>query len=698
MSTALLGPAGSHRRSKYRRLALLVGLGGVALTAGWHNVARGGAMIASPVPVSDSFPRIAPTRLFQAFGNDAPWYRDNIPLFESSDSTIDAVYYYRWAVFRAHQRDLGTKGYISTEFLDDVGWQLNPYASLNDASAFHIQEGRWLRDRRYAGDYINFLYNGGNDRHFSESIADAAYARFLVDGDRVDAVRNLDSMRRIYDAWNDRFDVRKGLYFIEPISDATEYTISSIDASGGRDGFLGGTAFRPSINAYMFANARAISRLAALAGDKATAVDFSGRASRLRKRVREALWDPLLGHFTDRYQVSNQHVKYWDRIRGRELVGFLPWTYGMAPDEPRFAAAWKHLLAPDRLGGPYGMRTLEPSYQYYMRQYRYEGKAPECQWNGPIWPFQTTQALTAMANLLRDYHQDVVSREDYVHLLRQYARLHYQGDRLDLEEDYDPATGKPIVGLARSHHYFHSGFNDLIISGLVGLRPREDDMLEVDPLIPTAHHADDLRWFLLQDVPYHGRLVTILYDADGRHYHMGAGLRIYADGMEIGRSATASRIVVPLLRRPAARPATRTDKLVELVPGQFPKPSASSGGQDRIHDAVDGRIMFFPETEHGWDSAPGDDAPWFMVDLGQPQTLGSLEIAFFENAVYAAPSGYTLEARVGGSWLTLHASDTATIANGITMASWTPVKADAVRIRLRPRNGKPVRLVELKVF
>ena len=42
---------------------------------------------------------------------------------------------------------------------------------------------RWLRDRRYAGDYIDFLYeHGGNDRHFSEAIADAAYARFLVDG------------------------------------------------------------------------------------------------------------------------------------------------------------------------------------------------------------------------------------------------------------------------------------------------------------------------------------------------------------------------------------------------------------------------------------------------------------------------------------------------------------------------------------
>lgn len=50
----------------------------------------------------------------QYFGNDAPWYKDRIPYFECSDSEIQDVYYYRWKLFRAHQRDLGQRGYIST--------------------------------------------------------------------------------------------------------------------------------------------------------------------------------------------------------------------------------------------------------------------------------------------------------------------------------------------------------------------------------------------------------------------------------------------------------------------------------------------------------------------------------------------------------------------------------------------------------
>ena len=56
---------------------------------------------------------------------------------------------------------------------------------------------------------------------------------------------------------------------------------ASIDASGGKDGFRGGEAFRPSINSYMFANSRAISRLAALAGDKATARRYAAKAADL---------------------------------------------------------------------------------------------------------------------------------------------------------------------------------------------------------------------------------------------------------------------------------------------------------------------------------------------------------------------------------------------------------------------------------
>lgn len=317
------------------------------------------------------------------FGNDAPWYRNRMPFFDSNDRTITDVYYYRWKIFRSHQRDLGTNGYISTEFLDNIGWQTNPWASLNDATGFHLLEGRWCRDRRFKEDYATFMYSSNsNTRQYSESMATSVWQGYLVDGVANDAIARLDAMQSVFNAWQDSFDASKGLYWVEPIRDATEYTISSIDASNGVDGFFGGDAFRPSINSFQYANAKAIASLAALKGDMKSTVDiFSYKAAAIKLNLQNALWNSTFKHFIDRYRVNNAFVRYWAPIRGRELVGFVPWTHDLPDDAVKYASAWQHILNSSELAGPHGLRTVEPSYQYYMRQYRYKGPNPECQWS-----------------------------------------------------------------------------------------------------------------------------------------------------------------------------------------------------------------------------------------------------------------------------------------------------------------------------
>jgi hypothetical protein len=669
------------------------------------------SLLGASASISATAPLDQAQILSQRFGNDAAWYRDNIPLFESSDPRLDAVYYYRWSLFRAHQRDLGAKGYISTEFLDDVPWQREPYASLNDATGFHLAEGRWLRDRRYADDYIDFLHqDGGNDRHFSEAIADAVWSRYLVDHDAPAATRHLPTLRHIYGLWDDHFDFDKGLYWIEPLLDATEYTVSSIDASGGKDGFTGGHAFRPSINAYMVANARAIARLSALAGDPAAAADYAARADTLRDHVLADLWSDKLGHFIDRYRIHNEFVRYWEPIRARELVGYLPWTFGLVENDPRYTGAWAHLLSPSGLMGAAGMRTVEPGYEYYMRQYRYEAATGlrECQWNGPIWPFQTTQVLTGLEHLLHASApgkggDTPIGRADYLRLLRQYAALHYQGDRLDLEEDYDPETGKPIVGLARSHHYFHSGFNDLILTGLAGLQPSAGDDLVVDPLLDPLLSgdraaADRIRYFAVQDVPYHGRRVSVIYDEDGSRYGRGAGLRVYVDGELAAERADLGRLDVPVAAHATPAIARPIDQAVALVRSGAPRPSASSGTDpENLHDAIDGRIWFFPELPNGWLSASPAKTEWFALDFARPITARSAELSFAANGAVQPPERVTLQYMMKGRWVDLSARAQAP-ANGVVTLTWPEIAATRFRLLINKRPATQVRLVELKLF
>ena len=202
----------------------------------WLTVAAAFCLSTTPSTAAPQPTKILPEYSLATthFGADASWYEANIPFFECSDAELTRTYYYRWQMYKAHLKDLGSRGYIVTEFLDDVGWAKQPYQSLNDATAFHIYEGRWLRDPRYVDDYIDYMYTGGgNDRHFSEGIADATYADYLVTGDRAFATKHVDVTQHIFNLWDDHFDFGKGLYYIMPLLDATEYSIASIETSGG---------------------------------------------------------------------------------------------------------------------------------------------------------------------------------------------------------------------------------------------------------------------------------------------------------------------------------------------------------------------------------------------------------------------------------------------------------------------------------
>jgi len=647
------------------------------------------------------------------FGNDAPWFQTNVPFFECSDSQIEQIYYYRWKLYQAHLHDLGPRGYIISEFLDDVGWTFNRYQSLNDATAFHINEGRWLKDDRYLNDYINYMYSGGDDRHFSEAMTAAVYSRYLVNADRAFALKNLPSMKHLYQLWDDHYDFSKGMYYIEPLLDATEYSIASIDTTGGKDGFLGGDSFRPTINSYMFANAAAISRLSLLAGDTNSAGLFAAKAEALRSAVETNLWNNDLEHFIDRFKVSNQRVHYWDFIRGRELAGYAPWYFELPDADPKYLASWKHALSTNELDGAYGLRTAEPGYEFYMRQYRYaveNGKRlPECQWNGPSWPFQTTLALGGMANLLNDYTQDVVHAEDYVRLLKQYTRQHFLDDHPDLQEDYNPDTGHIIVGLSRSHHYNHSDYNDLVITGLVGLRPRADNILEINPLIPSDPASTNfIRYFCLENVLYHGSLVTIVYDYDGTYYKKGAGLSVYVNGHLAVAPSPLGRKTVELPTPPSVPSVTPVspsiDLAVNLIKRDFPRPSASiNDTPDQLFQAIDGRVWFFPEIANYWSNTGSSRAEdWYQLEFESPKTISSAQLYFLGNETnFAAPKKYVIQYWTGQDWQEVSGSREVPrkpLANGENTVTFHSVKTSRLRAVFTNPANRAVALVEFKVF
>ena len=674
-----------------------------------------------------------------AFGADAPWYLKNIPFLEIDDSAIQRMYYYRWQVYRSHIREIGEQGTDETEFLADVPWARQPFTDLNDSSSFHILEGRWLRTSSFVNSLVDHLYaGGGNDRHFSESIASATFAWTEVTGDPKPALRHLDTMEHIYNLWDDHFDTHRGLYWVEPLADATEYTIASIDASGAgftdrpsadqnENGFTGGYAFRPSINAYQFGNAEAIAALASEAGETDVASQYRLRAEHLREATLSQLWNPTLLHFTDVYQRSTRYAQAGTWIRGRELVGFVPWMFNLPPTSsanrrgPDYTVAWEHAFNAHELEGAHGLRTVEPTYPRYMHQYRYDQSTglPECQWNGPAWPFQISQTLTGMANVLQDPLERAVSIDQYVHMLREYTRLQAMPDgRLDIQEDYNPDTGAVLVGLPRSHHYNHSTYNDLILSGLLGIRPRSDNVLELNPLLPKADSTEKpIRFFALQGLRYHGLDLTVVYDANGGRYKSGKGLSVFASGRRIYGPARLGHALIRLGAFPVSRPPhenRRVDLVVnvwERTPVEAEKDlpiasvSSTAAGSD-AYQAIDGRLWFFPEIANGWSpevsGSPAGDDSWLAVDVRHREQMSRVNLAFFSSpSGERPPTSIRLQTYVRGAWQDIpgqRMKERVPVANGITHLRFPPIGVQNVRVLLHAAAKSRIRLIEFEAF
>ena len=289
----------------------------------------------------------------------------------------------------------------------------------------------------------------------------------------------------------------------------------------------------------MAANAQAIANIARLAGDKKSAVEFDAKALRLKKLLQEKLWDADAHFFKVLVASTNwadASVSYIPSS-AREELGFIPWVFGLA-DDKRFSGAWSQLEDSQGFSAPFGITTAERRHP----QFRSHGVGT-CEWDGAVWPFATSQTLSALANFLRDYKQSVVTPQDYFSAFLTYVHSQHAADKPYIGEYLDEVTGEWINGKGgRSRYYNHSTFADLLITSVIGLRPRADDTVEISPLLPDGVW----NWFCLDGINYHGHALTIFWDKDGTRYNRGKGLVVLADGKEIARAKQLAKLTAKL--------------------------------------------------------------------------------------------------------------------------------------------------------
>lgn len=432
-----------------------------------------------------------------------------VPDFRCGDDHLTRVARLRWGSFIGNLVATGG-GWVVTEFRQPGPGRA--HGTVNAAAGHHILEGRWLGDQSVIADYVRFWFEAdeAEPHRYTEWITWAALEFGRLHGREGEVARHLPGMIENYRAWERDSLHPSGLYWAHDLTDAMEFSVS-------------GDGLRPSINSYQAGNAAAIAELARIRGDRDVSDDFEQTAEALRSGIVDSLWDDELQFFRTipmspsgeaaylstagverRLPADERRTPVPSRItpdrRARELIGYLPWYFGIPGDRVDPEPAVRQLVDEAGFAGARGLTTVERRHPRYRFPVADESPRFLCRWNGPSWPFATSQTLTALARIARE-HSGRGFDAIFVALLRQYAASHIEPDgSYWLDEDLDPDSGEWITRAWRRRNqperaeigrdYQHSTFADLLYAGLLGVR-RIDAGVAIDPL-PAASALD---WF-----------------------------------------------------------------------------------------------------------------------------------------------------------------------------------------------------------
>ncbi len=454
-------------------------------------------------------------------------FEAGIPLLDISDADIQEIYYFRWNTFFRHIKPTPI-GYVITEFWELVSWA-GSYGAISCASGHHFYEGRWIHDNFYMDQYAKLWYSRhAKPRQYSCWLVNGILSYCDVTGDYEIAKKLYNKMKTNFAKWHTSHLLGKGLYY-------------QIDDRDGMELSIGGSGYRTTINSYMYSEARGLARIAKMLGLYFEAKHYNDIADELKRKINTMLWDKD-AEFFKTLTVQNN----FNFVDVREEIGFIPWYFNI-PDDDK-SVAWKFLNDEKHFNAPYGPTTAEMCHERFMFEHTHE-----CLWNGPVWPYATSQTLTALGNLLCNYNQDYMTRSDYFAWVKKYAMSqHITIDGVTkphIDEDQHPHTGDWIARTIlqdrpeswqhnRGEDYNHSTFCDLVLNGIVGIRPQADKTLVIDPLFEEK----DLEYLCADGILYHGKYVCVCWDRNGERYGKGKGLRVLVNGIEAARADTLQKL------------------------------------------------------------------------------------------------------------------------------------------------------------
>lgn len=393
--------------------------------------------------------------------------KENLPVFTCDDKTLEEIYYFRAYTFMKHLKRMADGRYIVTEFLPDVPWATE--GAISCAVGHHLRELRWLKNGfEIARDYISFwcehpeallLYNNW----FLYAVWE--YCDFT--GHMDFAYEKAEDFIGYFTRFRDMHAANCGLYKSFDNYDGMEFSVSAY-------------GIRPTINSYVYGNAYGLYKILDYAGDL-RAGEYGEFAAKLKEKIANELYRD--GFY---YTLPLENGEKVPRLipdfcnpmpdySVKEQIGYVPFYFGI-PKKEQYGM-WKYVVDEKVFLAPYGLTTVDRSsrsFGYYSPHM--------CLWNGPVWPFATSQTLTGLSNALKTRNLMPIGKAEYTFLLKQYASSQHirteNGVRPWIDENLDGETGEWLArkimmknnasDRERGVDYNHSTYFDLILNGLCG--------------------------------------------------------------------------------------------------------------------------------------------------------------------------------------------------------------------------------------
>lgn len=490
------------------------------------------------------------------------WFEVNVPGFSCSAADAEKLYYYRWYLVYKNLIYPEIDCFQKACFYEGKDVISVPCCC---SAPMHIDEAKWIRDPSISHGYASSLLDsqveeGMEKGRFRDSYLNyfpaAVWNMYLVQKDPaiideyVDRIADFvnwesgdqfvheeDMLPVVTGTWRTAMEYQPSFFeFTEPKWDHTK----SAPFNKERE-----TALKRIDEAvFLYLNLQALQKMLALKGRYTEADRYQEKWNKLKENIISKMWDEDSRFFYDLEPTSDAKA-----LLSRSVVGFFPGLTDILQEE--HMSMYNYLGDPEEFYTEYPIPTVSKRCPAYApdnvwligphasagNPYRYP-----CCWNGPSWHFSNSIALDGLGASIQQFENAKAYVELFRDLWNKWTKAQIQDEEnniVNTSESVNPETG---VWNKEVYDYFHSYYNAILISRIIGMIPEESEILRIRPL--------DMGWdyFILENVLYHGKLITISWRKREckKNVRIDEGMTVTVDGKLAATSDCLTEVVIHL--------------------------------------------------------------------------------------------------------------------------------------------------------